>query len=103
VPQNYFRRPSARRRLGKRHSEQARAEQHEAGCGYGEKSFGDQIVLTHDAPAECDAGPDLLKLSELLVLQNGARAIALKSVRKKNAGADKAEKHGNHLDHRNCP
>jgi hypothetical protein len=89
--------------LAKRHSEQARAKQHKAGCGYREESFGYEIIVTHDAPADRDAGPNLLKLSESLFLQNRPRTIALKSVRKKNAGADEAEKHCNHLDHRNCP
>jgi hypothetical protein len=83
--------------------EQARAKQHEAACGYREESFGYQIIRTHDAPAHRDAASDLLKLSESFPLQGGARTIALISVSKKNAGADEAEKHCNHLDHRNCP
>jgi hypothetical protein len=89
--------------LAESEREQARAKQHEAGCGYCEESFGYEIIVTHDAPADRDAGPNLLKLSESLFLQNRPRTIALKSVRKKNAGADEAEKHCNHLDHRNCP
>jgi hypothetical protein len=87
--------------LAERDREQARAKQHKAGCGYCEESFGDEIVVTHDAPADCDAGPNLLKLSESLALQHRPRTIALISVRNENAGADEAEKRCNHLDHRN--
>jgi hypothetical protein len=89
--------------LAKRDSEQARAKQHKAGCGYREESFGYEIFVTHDAPAERDAGPNLLKLSESFFLQHRPRTITFKSVREKNAGADEAEKPCNHLDHRNCP
>jgi hypothetical protein len=89
--------------LAERNSEQARAKQHQTGCGYREEAFGDEVIVTHDAPAERDAGPNLLKLSESLLLQNRPRTVALKSVRKKNAGAEDAEKPCNHLDHRNCP
>jgi hypothetical protein len=35
----------------KSEGQQARAQQHEAGCGQGQKSVGDQIVITHDTPA----------------------------------------------------
>jgi hypothetical protein len=89
--------------LAESEGEQARAQQHETGCGYREEAFGDKIVVTHDAPAECDAGPNLLKFSESSLLQHRPRTIALISVREKNAGADEAEKPCNHLDHRNCP
>jgi hypothetical protein len=89
--------------LAKRHSEQARAKQHKAGCGYREEAFGYEIIVTHDAPADRNAGPNLLKLSESFLLQHRPRTITLKSVREKNAGADEAEKRCNHLDHRNCP
>jgi hypothetical protein len=89
--------------LAESDSEQARAKQHKAGCGYREESFGYEIFVTHDAPADSDAGPNLLKLSESLFLQKRPRTITFKSVREKNAGADEAEKPCNHLDHRNCP
>jgi hypothetical protein len=45
-------------------SQQARAQQHKAGCGQREESVGDQIVIAHDTPATLDARPNLLKLSE---------------------------------------
>jgi hypothetical protein len=83
--------------------EQARAKQHQAGCGYREELFGYEIVVTHDAPADRDVGPNLLKLSESFPLQQRPRTIALISVRKENAGADEAENCCNHLDHRICP
>ncbi len=83
--------------------QQTRAKQHQAGCGYCEESFGYEIAVTHGAPADRDAGPNLLKLSESFLLQHRSRTIALISVSKKNAGADEAEKRCNHLDHRNCP
>jgi hypothetical protein len=83
--------------------EQARAKQHETGCGYCEESFGYEIIVTHDAPADRDAGPNLLKLSESFLLQRRPRTIALISVSEENAGADEAEKCCNCLDHRNCP
>jgi hypothetical protein len=90
-------------RLAESEREQARAKQHQAGCGYCEESFGYEIVVTHDAPADCDAGPNLLKLSESFPLQHRPRTITFISVRKENAGADEAEKCCNCLDHRNCP
>jgi hypothetical protein len=89
--------------LAESEREQARAKQHEAGCGYREESFGDKIVVTHDAPADRDAGPNLLKLSESFLLQHRPRTIAFISVSKENAGADEAEKCCNCLDHRSCP
>jgi hypothetical protein len=92
-----------RTRLAQGEREQARAKQHKAGCGYRKESFSYEIFITHDAPADRDTGPNLLKLSESFFLQNRPRTITLKSVREKNAGADEAEKPCNHLDHRNCP
>jgi hypothetical protein len=89
--------------LAESEREQARAKQHQACCGYCEESFGDKVVVTHDAPADRDTGPNLLKLSESLPLQHRPRTIALISVRNENAGADEAKKPCNHLDHRNCP
>jgi hypothetical protein len=77
--------------LAESEREQARAKQHQAGCGYGEESFGHEIVATHDAPADRDAGPNLLKLSESSLLQRRPRTIALISVSEENAGADEAE------------
>jgi hypothetical protein len=91
------------RRLAEREREQARAKQHQACCGYCEESFGYEIIVTHDAPADRDAGPNLLKLSESFPLQHRPRTIALISVRNENAGADEAEKCCNCLDHRICP
>jgi hypothetical protein len=44
--------------------EQARAQQHNSGCGYDKKSIGDEVVIMHDAPAAFDDGPILLKISE---------------------------------------
>jgi hypothetical protein len=89
--------------LAESEREQARAKQHEACCGYCEESFGYEIVVTHDAPADRDVGPNLLKLSESFALQHRPRTIALISVSEENAGADEAKKSCNHLDHRNCP
>jgi hypothetical protein len=89
--------------LAESEREQARAKQHEACCGYCEEAFGYEIIVTHDAPADCDAGPNLLKLSESFPLQHRPRTIALISVRNENAGADEAEKCCNCLDHRICP
>jgi hypothetical protein len=37
--------------------EQGRAEQHNAGGRQREKSFGHEIMVTHDTPAILDAGP----------------------------------------------
>jgi hypothetical protein len=98
---DYFR--SGAPELAESEREQARAKQHQAGCGYREESFGYEIFVTHDAPADRDAGPNLLKLSESFLLQHRPRTIALISVSKENAGADEAEKCCNCLDHRNCP
>jgi hypothetical protein len=89
--------------LAESEREQARAKQHQACCGYCEESFGYEIVVTHDAPADRDVGPNLLKLSESFPLQHRPRTIAFISVRNENAGADEAEKCCNCLDHRNCP
>ena len=44
--------------------QQARAEQHEAGCGQRQKSIGNEVMITHGTPAVPDAGPNPLKLSE---------------------------------------
>jgi hypothetical protein len=77
--------------LAESEREQARAKQHQASCGYCEESFGYQIIVTHDAPADRDAGPNLLKLSESSLLQHRPRTIALISVRNEDAGADEAE------------
>jgi hypothetical protein len=93
-------RPCKRGALSEGDSQQARAKQHKAGCGYREKSFGYEIVVTHDAPADRDVGPNLLKFSESFPLQHRPRTIAFISVRNENAGADEAEKPCNHLDHR---
>jgi hypothetical protein len=38
-------------RLAKCDSEQARAKQHKAGCGYREESIGYEIMITHGSPA----------------------------------------------------
>jgi hypothetical protein len=73
--------------------EQARAQQHKSGCGYRQKSIGDEVVVTHDAPATFDDGPTLLKISESACrcwrrLGLGPGTIGLKSVRQENAGAE---------------
>src|SRR5712664_648650 len=38
-------------RLAKCDSEQARAEQHKAGCGYCEESIGHEVMIAHGTPA----------------------------------------------------
>jgi hypothetical protein len=101
APPGHFR--SGALRLAESEGDQARAKQHQAGCGYCEESFGYEIVVTHDAPADRDAGPNLLKLSESFPLQHRPRTIAFISVSNENAGADEAEKCCNCLDHRICP
>jgi hypothetical protein len=50
--------------LAKRKGQQARAQQHQTGCGQYQEAIGDQIVVAHDTPATLDARPNLLKLSE---------------------------------------
>jgi hypothetical protein len=77
--------------LAESERDQARAKQHEACCGHCEESFGYEIIVTHVAPADRDAGPNLLKLSESFPLQHRPRTIAFISVRNENAGADEAE------------
>ena len=57
--------------LAERESEQARAQQHEAGRGQREESVGDQIVIAHDTPATSDALPSSLKLSEQASWERG--------------------------------
>src|SRR3954451_4298774 len=81
--------------LAESEGEQARAKQHQACCGYREESFGYEIIVTHDAPVDRNAGPNLLKLSESFPLQDRPRTIAFIGVREENAGADNAEKHCN--------
>ena len=49
---------------GEGESQQARAQQQEAGCRQCEKTVGYQIMSTHVAPVALDAGPNSLKLSE---------------------------------------
>jgi hypothetical protein len=74
--------------------QQARAEQDKSGRGYREKSIGDEVVVTHDAPAAFDDHPTLLKISESPCWQTdaaGPGAIALKRMRQENAGAEKGE------------
>jgi hypothetical protein len=46
-------------RLAKCDSEQARAEQHKAGCGYYEESIGHEVMIAHGTPAawSCPAPP----------------------------------------------
>ena len=43
-------------RLAKCDSEQARAEQHKAGCGYREESIGHEVMIAHGTPAARSAG-----------------------------------------------
>jgi hypothetical protein len=73
------------------HRDQAGAQQHKSGGGYREKSIGDEVVITHDAPATLDDRPILLKISESVGWQTdaaGPGTIGLKGVCKKNAGAE---------------
>ena len=44
--------------LAERESQQARAQQHEAGRGQREESVRDQIVIAHVTPATSDARPN---------------------------------------------
>ena len=44
--------------LAERESQQARTQQHEAGCGEREESVGNKVVITHDTPATLDARPN---------------------------------------------
>jgi hypothetical protein len=57
--------------LAERESQQARAQQHKAGCGQREESVGNKVVITHDTPATLDAHPNLLKLSESAFFERG--------------------------------
>jgi hypothetical protein len=51
--------PAARRAgLAEREGEQARAEQHEAGCRQCEEPVGHQIMMTHDTPTALDVRPN---------------------------------------------
>ncbi len=50
--------------LCEREGQQARAQQHETGCGQCEEAVGHQVMSTHVAPATLKAGPNSLKLSE---------------------------------------
>jgi hypothetical protein len=57
--------------LAERDREQARAQQHEAGCGQREEAVrypivGHEIIGSHHTPATLDAGPNSLKVSESL-------------------------------------
>jgi hypothetical protein len=61
---------------------------------------------THDAPATLDDHPTLLKISESVGWQTdaaGPGTIGLKSVCKKNAGAEQSKKRCYGFDHRGCP
>jgi len=44
--------------LAEREGQQARAQQHQAGCRQRQKSVGYEVVLTHDPPATSDAVPN---------------------------------------------
>jgi len=44
--------------------QEARAEQDEAGCGQGQETVGDRIMMAHVTSSFSDARPNLLKLSE---------------------------------------
>jgi hypothetical protein len=84
--------------------DEARAQQHKAGCCQREKSIGDEIVATHDAPALVDDRPILLKISESPCRQaDAAAAISLKCVREEDAGAEQAENCRYRFDHRRGP
>ena len=104
-------------------SQQARAQEHDAGRGQGKKSVGDNVVVAHDTPTTQNARPNSLKLSKFLagtaklLSQSDARAntrtpavqnsssgtIAFKCMGKKNACAHQAHQCCNSLDHRTNP
>jgi hypothetical protein len=56
--------------------EQGRAEQHNAGGRQREKSFGHEIMVTHDTPAILDAGPICQKLGQAFPKKGDAVADA---------------------------
>jgi hypothetical protein len=61
----------SRGELAERNREQARAQQHEAGCGQREEAVryaivGHEIIGSHHTPATLDAGPNSSKVSESL-------------------------------------
>ena len=45
-------------RSGEGERQKAGAQQHQAGCGEGQETVGDQIVIAHDTPATLDARPN---------------------------------------------
>jgi hypothetical protein len=53
-----------RDKLAECESEQARAKQQDAGCGYREKSAGHEVMMMHGTPSTPEAGPNLLNISE---------------------------------------
>ncbi len=104
--------------LAECHRQQARAQEHEAGCRQGKKTAGDDVVVAHDTPATRDSRANLLKLSESLLsqifqspavprppdVQNSRPVtIAFKCVSNKNACAHQAHQCCNRLDHRTNP
>jgi hypothetical protein len=69
--------------LAERDREQARAEQHEAGCGQREEAVryaivGHEIIGSHHTPATLDAGPNSLKVSESL-FKRGSSVVSRNS------------------------
>jgi hypothetical protein len=83
-----LRAPGRREGSVERDGDEARAQQHKTGRGYREKSIGDEIVTTHDAPAiSSDDRPTLLKISESPDWQpDAAAAKGFERVREEYAG-----------------
>lgn len=106
--------------LTERKSQQARAQQHQAGCGQCEESVRDQIVVAHDTPATLDARPNLLNLSESPASKevmrlsargqatgrarnSGPGTITFKRMGQENPHAHQAHYRCNRLNHRTNP
>lgn len=115
--------------LSEQNRQQARAQEHEAGCRQNKKSVGDNVVVAHDTPTTSDARPNLLKSSEFpdrnyravslskvslpespgglpeppAVQNSSSGTIAFKCMGKKNACAHQAHQCCNCLDHRTNP
>jgi hypothetical protein len=94
--------------LAKGDGEQARTQQHKTCRCQGEESVRNEVMITHGAPADHDAGPDLLKISESAFVgkstacrgQSGPRTKPVIGMGQKNAGADQAHKCCHCLNHR---
>jgi hypothetical protein len=100
--------------LAERESQQARAQQHEAGRGQREESVRDQIVIAHVTPAMWDARPNLLRLSEQASWKEVMRLFSLsgfsgpiaktfKGMGQENPRAHQTHNRRNRLDHCKLP